>query len=290
VATPAEWHLPVVKKYYELSDVILIEKPLGAPLDQYRSFLDSIDGHAQIVAADHYYFKLEVLLLQLLLTEERNLRGFMDGVEEIEITLLEEQPLMGTAAEIGIIADMMPHAFAILSLFTPLDRLRLVDHLPLQIGCYQPAAADKETYVRLVGTYPHNGRDVRVIIDTGKGITNSKWIRLVGERPLSGRRTFYKFDFGKGEAVDGTQANLRAATRPIRQPGVPDNAHLTMLRHVIEKKHPAVGILHIREAMRSNLRIQELEEMAAKLRADGACVPYQQGQAPVFPTETYRLH
>jgi len=290
VATPAETHLPLVKKYYGLSDVILIEKPLGAPLDQYRAFLDNVDGHVQLVAADHYYFKLEVMLLQLLLSEERNLSSFLDGVEEIEIELLEEQPLAGTAAEIGIIADMMPHAFAILSLFTPLDRLRLVDDNPLRIGCYQPAAADKETYTRLVATYPHNGRDVRVIIDTGKGIANSKWIRLVGQRSQTGRRAFYRFDFGRGEAIDGTQSNLRAATRPIRQPGVPENAHLTMLRHVIEKKHPAVGILAIREAMRSNQRIQELEELAAKLRAANECVPYQQGQRPVFPDDTSRLH
>ena len=83
---------------------------------------------------------------------------------------------------------MMPHAFAILSLFTPLDRLRLDETLPLQIGCYQPAAADKETYARLVGYFLHGGRQVRVIIDTGKGIATSKWIRLVGERRQSGRR------------------------------------------------------------------------------------------------------
>ncbi len=289
IATPAETHLPTVRKYYDLSDVILIEKPLGAPLDQYRAFLESVDGHAQLVAADHYYFKLEVLLLQLLLSEERNLSGFLDGVDQIEIELLEEQPLAGTAAEIGIIADMMPHAFAILSLFTPLDRLRLDETLPLQIGCYQPPAADKETYARLVGYCQHAGRQVRVIIDAGKGITNSKWIRLVGERRQGGRRSFYKFDFGQGIAIDGTQANLRAATRPIRQPGVPENAHLTMLRHVIEKKHPAVGILAIREAMRSNQRIQELEELAATLRAAGSCTPYQQGRRPIFPEEASRF-
>ena len=46
----------------------------------------------QIVAADHYYFKLEVRLLQLLLTEERNLRAFLDEIEEVEIEILEEQP------------------------------------------------------------------------------------------------------------------------------------------------------------------------------------------------------
>ena len=54
--------------------MVLIEKPLGAPLEEYRAFLDSVDGSVQLVAADHYYFKLEVRLLQLLLTEERTLK------------------------------------------------------------------------------------------------------------------------------------------------------------------------------------------------------------------------
>ena len=74
--------------------------------------------------------------------------------------------------------------------------------------------------------------------------------------------------------------HLRAATRPIRQPGVPDNAHLSMLRHVIEKKNPAVGILSIREAMRANARIQQLERLALELLAAGKWTPYEQGQRP----------
>lgn len=102
---------------------------------------------------------------------------------------------------------------------------------------------------------------------------------------MGGRRSFYKFDFTKGEAIDGTQGALRAATRPIRQPGVPDNAHLSMLRHVVEKKHPAVGILSIREALRANARIQELEHMAADLLASGQWTPYEQGQRPAFSEE-----
>jgi hypothetical protein len=181
-----------------------------------------------------------------------------------------------------MIADLIPHAFAILSLLTPLDRLRLAEHGPLQIGCYQPTCSEHETYARLVGYFDHRGRQVRVTIDVGKGVTNAKWIKLSGARRMGGRRSFYKFDFVKGEAIDGTQSALRAATRPIRQPGVPDNAHLSMLRHVVEKKHPAVGILSIREALRANARIQALEQMAQELMAAGQAVPYEQGQRPTF--------
>jgi hypothetical protein len=131
---------------------------------------------------------------------------------------------------------------------------------------------------------------VRVTIDVGKGVANAKWIKLSGERRMGGRRSFYKFDFNRGEAIDGTQSALRAATRPIRQPGVPDNAHLSMLRHVIEKKNPAVGILSIREAIRANARIQELEKMAGELLAAGDWTPYTQGQRPDFSDEpTARL-
>lgn len=285
IATPAETHLPLLKSYYGLSNVILIEKPLGAPPDEYRAFLDTTDGSVQIVAADHYWFKLEVRLLELLLTEERNLRAFLDEIEEVEIEILEEQPPGGSGAQIGMIADLIPHAFAVLSLLTPLDRLKPAPRQPLRIGCYEPKRSDHETYARLVGYFDHQGRQVRVTIDVGKGVMDSKWIKLIGERRMGGRRSFYKFDFIKGEAIDGTQSALRAATRPIRQPGVPDTAHLSMLRHVIEKKHPAVGILSIREALRANARIQQLEHMAADLMAAGKWTTYEQGQRPVWPDD-----
>lgn len=283
IATPAETHLPLLKSYYDLSNVVLIEKPLGAPPEEYRAFLDRTDGSVQIVAADHYWFKIEVRLLELLLTEERNLRAFLDEIEEVEIEILEEQPPGGSGAQIGMIADLIPHAFAILSLLTPLDHLKLATTDPLQIGKYQPEHSTHETYARLSGTFDHRGRDVRVTIDVGKGVTNAKWIKLSGSRRMGGRRSFYKFDFTRGEAIDGTQSALRAATRPIRQPGVPDNAHLSMLRHIVEKKHPAVGILSIREALRANARIQELERMATELLESGRWTPYEQGQRPDFP-------
>jgi hypothetical protein len=285
IATPAESHLPMLKAFYDLSNVVLIEKPLGSPPEEYRAFLDDTDGSVQIVAADHYWFKLEVRLLELLLTEERNLRAFLDEIEEVEIAILEEQsPAGGSGAQIGMIADLVPHAFAVLSLLTPLDKLELAPHLPLQLGRYQPLASDHETYARLTGFFEHQGRKVKVIIDVGKGVANAKYIKLSGERHMGGRRPFYKFDLSKGVAIDGTQSALRAATRPIRQPGVPDNAHLSMLRHIIEKKNPAVGILSIREAIRANARIQELERMATELLARGIWVPYEQGQAPAFPS------
>src|SRR5439155_23583928 len=93
---------------------------------------------------------------------------------------------------------------------------------------------------------------------------------------------FYKFDFARGEAVDGTQANVRAAVRKIREPGVTDNAHLAMLRHVIERRHPAVGILSIREAIRANVRVRELEALAAGLIDGGQCLSYPMGTRPVL--------
>ena len=117
--------------------MVLIEKPLGAPPEAYREFLDTAPGGVEIVAADHYYFKLEVRLLQLLLTEERTLRDFLDTVEEIRIEILEEQPLTGAAAEIGVIADLIPHAFAIISLLTPIDRIKLDPEPPLQVGRHE---------------------------------------------------------------------------------------------------------------------------------------------------------
>ncbi|MDQ6772242.1 MAG: GAF domain-containing protein [Candidatus Dormibacteraeota bacterium] len=282
VATPAITHLPTVARYYDLSDVILIEKPLGAPPEAYRRFIDAAPGGVQIVAADHYYFKLEVRLLQLLLTEERTLRDFLESVDEIRIEILEEKPLVGAAADIGVIADLVPHAFAIVSLLTPIDRIKPAEERLLQIGRHEGLEGAHESYARLNATFPYQGRPVRLVIDVGKGVEDAKWIKLVGEHRVTGRSAFYKFDFGRGDAIDGTQTNVRAATRRIREPGVPDNAHLTMLRHVLEKRRPAVGILSIREAIRSNQRIQELEAMAADLLATGEVTTYRLGSRPGF--------
>ena len=282
IATPAATHLPTLALYYDLSDVVLIEKPLGAPPEDYREFLDHATGGVEIVAADHYYFKLEIRLLQLLLTEERTLRDFLDNVEEIRIEILEEQPLVGAAADIGVIADLIPHAFAIISLLTPIDRIHLDEERPLSVGRHEGLSGQRESYARVNSTFQNRGRSVRLIIDVGKGAENAKWIKLSGERRAGGRSPSYKFDFGRGEAIDGTQATVRAAVRRIREPGVPDNAHLNMLRHVIEKRHPAVGILSIREAIRANQRVRELEAMAVDLLARGEVTTYGVGTRPAF--------
>ena len=282
IATPAATHLPTLALYYDLSDVVLIEKPLGAPPEAYREFLDHAPGGVEIVAADHYYFKLEVRLLQLLLTEERTLRDFLDNVEEIRIEILEEQPLTGAAADIGVIADLIPHAFAIISLLTPIDRIHLDAETPLAVGRHEGMVGQRESYARVNSTFQNRGRSVRLIIDVGKGAENAKWIKLSGERRAGGRSPSYKFDFGRGEAIDGTQATVRAAVRRIREPGVPDNAHLNMLRHVIEKRHPAVGILSIREAIRANQRVRDLEAMAVDLLARGEVTSYAIGTRPAF--------
>jgi GAF domain-containing protein len=282
IATPAATHLPTLSLYYDLSDIVLIEKPLGAPPEAYREFLDNAPGGVEIVAADHYYFKLEVRLLQLLLTEERTLRDFLDTVEEIRIEILEDQPLTGAAADIGVIADLIPHAFAIISLLTPIDRIELDHDTPLSVGRHEGLQGQRESYARMNASFPHLGRSVRLVIDVGKGAENAKWIKLVGERRAGGRSPSYKFDFGKGEAIDGTQATVRAAVRRIREPGVPDNAHLNMLRHVIEKRHPAVGILSIREAIRANQRVRELEALAVDLLAKDAWTSYAVGTRPAF--------
>ena len=116
----------------------MIEKPLGAPPEEYREFpRRRARSGVEIVAADHYYFKLEVRLLQLLLAEERTLRDFLDNVEEIRVEILEEQPLVGAAADIGVIADLIPHAFAIISLLTPIDRIHLDAETPLMVGRHE---------------------------------------------------------------------------------------------------------------------------------------------------------
>ena len=282
IATPAATHLPTLQTYYDLSDVVLIEKPLGAPPEAYREFLDTAPGGVEIVAADHYYFKLEVRLLQMLLAEERTLRAFLDSVEEIRIEILEEQALTGAAADIGVIADLIPHAFAIISLLTPIDRIELDATSPLMLGKHEGFTGQRESYARVNSSFPYHGRSVRLVIDVGKGAENAKWIRLSGERRAAGRSPSYKFDFGRGEAIDGTQATVRGAIRRIREPGVPDNAHLNMLRHIIEKRHPAVGILSIREAIRANQRVRELEALATVLLARSEWTNYAMGTRPAF--------
>jgi hypothetical protein len=203
-------------------------------------------------------------------------------VEEIRVEILEKQPLTGAAADIGVVADLIPHAFAIISLLTPIDRIELDSEAPLQVGRHEGMQGQRESYAQMRGTFTYKGRRVRLVIDAGKGVEDAKWIKLSGEKRERGRSPFYKFDFGRGEAVDGTQSTVRAAVRRIREPGVADNAHLTMLRHVIEKRRPAVGILSIREALRANQRIRDLEAMASQLLERGEAVEYALGTRPAF--------
>jgi len=181
-----------------------------------------------------------------------------------------------------VIADLIPHAFAIISLLTPIDRIKLDAESPLMVGRHEGLIGQRESYARMNASFNHQGRPVKLVIDVGKGADNAKWIKLSGERRAAGRSPSYKFDFGKGEAIDGTQPTVRAAVRRIREPGVPDNAHLNMLRHVIEKRHPAVGILSIREAIRANQRVRELEAIAVELLARGEWTSYAVGTRPAF--------
>ena len=62
-----------------------------------------------------------------------------------------------------------------------------------------------------------------------------------------------------------------------------------MLRHVIEKRHPAVGILSIREAIRANQRVRELEAMASELLARKEWTDYPLGSRPVFESAGVRV-
>ena len=149
------------------------------------------------MAADHYYFKLEVRLLQSLLREERTLRDFLDSVTEINVEILEEQPLTGAAADIGVVADLVPHAFAIVSLFTPIDRIELDAEHPLRVGRHAGFAGSRESYARVCGSFPHRGRMVRLQIDAGKGVENAKFIKLMGDRRLSVRR--WAFSASRGQ-------------------------------------------------------------------------------------------
>src|SRR5256885_17144381 len=110
-------------------------------------------------------------------------------------------------------------------------------------------------------TFEYQGRSVRLVADVGKGAENAKGIKLSGEKRAAGRSPSYKFDFGKGEAIDGTQATVRAAGRRIPEPGVPDNAHLNMPRHVIGKRPPGRGIPSHPEAVPGHPGVAGLEAM-----------------------------
>jgi hypothetical protein len=57
-----------------------------------------------------------------------------------------------------------------------------------------------------------------------------------------------------------------------------------MLRHVIERRHPAVGILSIREAIRANQRVRDLEAMAVDLLSRNEWTTYALGTRPAFET------
>ncbi len=51
---------------------------------------------------------------------------------------------------------------------------------------------------------------------------------------------------------------------------------------MIEKRHPAVGILSIREAIRANQRVRDLEAIASELLARNEWTSYPLGSRPAF--------
>src|SRR5258708_8143776 len=123
----------------------------------------------------------------MLLTEERTLRNFLDSVEEIRIEILEEQPLVGAAADIGVIADLIPHAFAIISLLTAIDRIKLDEQSPLLVGRHEGLTGQRESYARMNASFHHQRRPGKLVLDVGKGRENPKWINLCGWRRWSAR-------------------------------------------------------------------------------------------------------
>src|SRR5260370_17856199 len=108
----------------------------------------------------------------MLLTEERTLRMFLDSVEEIRIEILEEQLLVGAAADIGVIADLIPHAFAIISLLTAIDRIKLDDESPLLVGRHEGLTGQRESYARMTASFHHQGRPVKLAIAFRNGPVN----------------------------------------------------------------------------------------------------------------------
>jgi len=88
-------------------------------------------------------------------------------VEEIRIEILEEQPLVGAAADIGVIADLIPHAFAIISLLTPIDRIKLDPKSPLLVGRHEGLTGQRESYARMNASFHYQGRPVKLVIDVG---------------------------------------------------------------------------------------------------------------------------
>src|SRR2546428_14017884 len=117
--------------------------------------------------------------------------------------------MTGAAADNGVIADLNPPAFAIISLLTPIDRIKLDATSPLLIGRHEGLVGQRESYARMNATFEYHGRSVRLVADVGKGAENAKWIKLSGEKSAAGRSPRSKVDFGKGEGIDSTQATQR---------------------------------------------------------------------------------
>lgn len=75
-------------------------------------------------------------------------------------------------------------------------------------------------------------------------------------------------------------------SRATREAGLLYNAHLSTLRHVIEKRYPAVGILSLREAIRLNQRVHELDGLATGLLAAGRVTTYPLVARPSLVTHS----
>ena len=196
VITPDYTHSQLCQAHLDRASTIFVEKPFDANWKNVRALLET-RGRAnldtQIYALDHYRFyswrlKEPGSSGATLLEEATSHLG--GALQAVKFLMTEEKPIAPSRVrtlQYGLLLDMLPHCFGMLSFFGKLSSLDEFEIM--NVGRYRGAPISNETFAHVRFTfedYSNNGWRVPCEAYVGKGLKKGrKYFEVIGSNGKS---------------------------------------------------------------------------------------------------------
>jgi predicted dehydrogenase len=217
IITPDYTHSRLCQSYLNRAPTVFVEKPFDANWKNVRALLEA-RGRAkldtQIYALDHYRFyawrlKEPAPSGKTLLEEATDWLG--GALRTVRFFMTEEKPVEPNRVrtlQYGLLLDLLPHCFGMLSFFGQLDS---VDEFEVvDVGRYRGASIPNETFAHVHFTfedYSNNGWRVPCEAWVGKGLEKGrKYVEVIGRNGNS-----ILITFGDTNWRDPTQGDQKIA-------------------------------------------------------------------------------
>jgi len=191
IITPDYTHSQLCQSYLDRVPTIFVEKPFDANWKNVRKLLEA-RGRAkldtQIYALDHYRFyswRLKEPALSGKTPLEEATAWLGGALRSVRFFMTEEKPVEPNRVrtlQYGLLLDMLPHCFGMLSFFgqlNSLDEFEVVD-----VGRYRGAPIPRETFARVHFTFKdYSGNSWRVPCEAcvAKGLEKGrKYFEVIG--------------------------------------------------------------------------------------------------------------